>query len=511
MPPAPSIVWFKRDLRAVDHAPLARAAAAGPVIPLYIAEPGLWAQADAAGRQWAFIAECLDDLARDLATAGAPLLIHVGDAVDVLDAVARQFGVRTIYAHQETGNAWTYGRDKRVAAWAKARGIAFIEEPQGGVVRRLKSRNGWARRWDRTMAQPATPRPALTAPAPLEATPRPPSARDLGLAPDPCPERQRGGRAAGLAALSSFLTERGRSYRRAMSAPGPGAVACSRLSAHLAYGALSMREVAQAAWARQTALADAAAPDGRSWRGSMQSFTARLHWRHHFMQKLEDEPALEHRNLHPAYDGMRPETPDAGRLAAWSAGETGLPFVDACMRSLAATGWINFRMRAMLVAVASYHLWLDWRASGAVLARLFTDYEPGIHWPQMQMQSGTTGINTVRIYNPIKQGRDQDPDGAFTRRWLPELAAVPDAHLQEPWTWSGAGGLLGKRYPHPIVDVAAAARAAKERVYAVRRQSGYGPAADAIQAKHGSRKSGMRQVKRPRKQTRDSRQLSFDL
>ena len=103
------------------------------------------------------------------------------------------------------------------------------------------------------------------------------------------------------------------------------------------------------------------------------------------------------------------------RLAAWEAGETGLPFVDACMRYLRATGWLNFRMRSMLVAVASYHLWLDWRATGPHLARQFTDYEPGIHWPQVQMQSGTTGMNTVRIYNPVKQGRDQDPAGVFTR------------------------------------------------------------------------------------------------
>ena len=138
-------------------------------------------------------------------------------------------------------------------------------------------------------------------------------------------------------------------------------------------------------------------------------------------------------------------------------GETGLPFVDACMRSLNATGWINFRMRAMLMAVASYHLWLDWRAPGEHLARQFTDYEPGIHWPQVQMQSGTTGINTVRIYNPVKQGHDQDPDGAFVRRWVPELRDVPDAFIHEPWRWEQAGSVLDRVYPAPIVDHLAAA------------------------------------------------------
>jgi deoxyribodipyrimidine photo-lyase len=171
---------------------------------------------------------------------------------------------------------------------------------------------------------------------------------------------------------------------------------------------------------------------------AVDSLIARLHWRGHFTQKLETEPELEIRSFHPAHQQARIQTaPDDPVLAAWAAGLTGIPFVDACMRSLIATGWLNFRMRAMLQSFASYHLGLDWRVSGEHLARLFTDYEPGIHWPQVQMQSGQTGINTPRIYNPAKQGLDQDPGGHFTRRWVPELAHVPLPLLQTPWlaTW----------------------------------------------------------------------------
>ncbi|MGR3466316.1 MAG: FAD-binding domain-containing protein, partial [Shimia sp.] len=131
-----------------------------------------------------------------------------------------------------------------------------------------------------------------------------------------------------------------------------------------------------------------------------------------------------------------------------------------------------------------YHLWLDWRDSGMVLARLFTDYEPGIHWSQAQMQSGTTGMNTVRIYNPVKQGKDQDPEGVFTRRWVPELADVPPEHVQEPWK---AGGVPG--YPPPIVDVAQAAREARERIFALRRGGAFRAEAGAIVEKHASRKA----------------------
>ena len=159
----------------------------------------------------------------------------------------------------------------------------------------------------------------------------------------------------------------------------------------------------------------------------------------------------------------------------------------------------------MVMAVASYHLWLDWRATGPILARLFTDYEPGIHWSQVQMQSGTTGMNAIRIYNPIKQGHDQDPTGAFTRHWVPELRDVPDAHLQEPWTWGRAAEVLDKIYPAPIVDVAHAARQARERVWAVRKETGFRDEANRLVAKHGSRKRRRPGIPSP------DRQLRFDL
>ncbi|MEM9014920.1 MAG: FAD-binding domain-containing protein [Pseudomonadota bacterium] len=224
----------------------------------------------------------------------------------------------------------------------------------------------------------------------------------------------------------------------------------------------------------------------------MASFQGRLHWRDHFTQKLEDEPRIEFENLHPAYDGVRPAESSSSLLAAWRNGETGLPFVDACMNALAATGWMNFRMRAMLMAVASYHFWLPWRKPGEHLARQFVDYEPGIHWPQVQMQSGTTGINTVRIYNPIKQGKDQDPGGAFIREWVPALKTVPREFLHEPWLWDGAPQILGKTYPYQVVDHLAAARAARQKIWAVRSNSGFRASPDAIQTKHVSRKSGIK-------------------
>lgn len=483
-----NIIWYKRDLRIADHRPLAMAAEAGPVLPLYIAEPELWAQPDASARQWAFVAESLHELQDALGALGQPLCVIIGEAVAVLDRIHQSHGIAALWSHEETGNGWTYARDLVVKAWAKQNGVPWHEARQFGVQRRIASRNGWAKAWDRDMAQPITTPPAALAPIGGDWPTHIPTASQLGLADDPCPQRQPGGRIAAIATLDSFLHQRGRNYRYQMSSPVTAFDASSRLSPHLTWGTLSMREVAQAGWARMRDLKLSDMPSDKSWRGSMISFSGRQHWHCHFMQKLEDEPRIEFENMHRAYDGLRPDIADAERLNAWSIGNTGYPFVDACMRALNQHGWINFRMRAMLMSFASYHLWLPWQQSGLHLARKFVDYEPGIHWSQAQMQSGTTGINTMRIYNPVKQGYDHDKQGTFVRQYVPELKTVPDGFLHEPWLWPGAGSLA---YPPPIVDCAAAAKAARDALYSIRKRPDHKATAKLIVDKHGSRKTGM--------------------
>ncbi len=498
---APVLVWFKRDLRVTDHPALA--AAGAHVLPVYIIEPAYWRGRDVSARHWAFLAEALESLRGELATLGQPLVIRQGEAVAELARLCARFGITRMISHEETGNAWTYARDRRVAAWARGAGIEWQELPQSAVVRRLPSRDGWQAARNRFMRAGPLPAPAALAPVSREATPRHlPDPRALGLAPDPCPHRQTGTHAAARATLESFLATRAAGYRSQMSSPLTAERACSRLSPYLALGLLSVREVEAA---RQRTRATR--PD---WAAPMNSFAKRLAWRDHFIQKLEDEPELEHRCLHPAHEGLRDTEP--ARLAAWAAGETGLPFVDACMRYLRATGWLNFRMRAMLMSVASYHLWLDWRDTGAHLARMFTDYEPGIHWSQCQMQSGTTGINTLRIYNPVKQGHDQDPDGRFIRAWVPELRHLPPRALHQPWT---APEGAAPRYPAPIIDLDAAGRRARDVMWGLRKGRDFRDAAQRIAHKHASRardsdRSSAR-ARRAAKRAPDPAQLRLDL
>jgi deoxyribodipyrimidine photo-lyase len=230
------------------------------------------------------------------------------------------------------------------------------------------------------------------------------------------------------------------------------------------------------------------------------------------MQKLEDEPELEFQNISRVYDGLRENEFNQERFAAWKEGKTGYPMIDACMRALNETSWINFRMRAMLVSFASNHLWLHWRPTAVHLAQHFLDFEPGIHFSQFQMQSGTTGINTIRIYSPAKQVIDHDPTGVFIKQYVPELANVPNEFLPEPHRMpldmqSKIGCIIGKDYPSPIVEHSKAYKAAKEKIFAIRQSNLAITDAKRVFVKHGSRKK-RDPLPQPKKKS-DYQQLSL--
>ena len=235
-----AVVWFKRDLRLRDHAPLAEAARIGRALGLVVIEPAWLRSPECHPRHVAYLLACVARLRDDLAARGLPLIVRVAELPQALATLRAELAFTDLLSHEETGPGWSYDRDRAVADWCRHTGVRWQEHAQTGVVRRLRSRLGWAGRWTARMDAPEVPSPsAFQAALPLDASPLP-TLRDLGL-PMPMTPMPAAGEAAALAVLDSFLAGRGRDYRRALSSPLTAADGCSRLSEHLAFGTVSMR------------------------------------------------------------------------------------------------------------------------------------------------------------------------------------------------------------------------------------------------------------------------------
>lgn len=492
---AVSLVWFKRDLRVSDNQALLEAVKSQlPVICLFNIEPQRLHRSDVDSIHIEWELDCLRELKSSLELIGGKLLFNFGSIVDELTKINQQYQIKNIYCNEETGLTWSWNIDKSVAKWCIDNDVEFIEYPSNGVVRRLDTRDNWKKERDLRVNQDLIKTPEkILSPIGLESDEIPPI-EQLGLTSRELQQRPDPGEKAALTMLFSFLDQRGRTYRKDMSSPITGQNACSRLSPYLSSGCISIRQIFYHTRRKQKRVKqNPRSAENRGWTSSLSSFQSRLAWHCHFIQRLELEPTMDEIALNPELNQQLQREYNEERFVAWSEGNTGWPFFDACMRYLSATGWINFRMRAMLQSVASYTLWLPWQVTGNHLARLFLDYEPGIHWSQVHMQSGVTGINSVRAYSVRKQSEDQDPQGDFIRKWVKELKQVPTEFIHEPWLMSTEQQkqykcVIGVDYPKPIVDEKSARKEGVSKSYSAKGNAKVRQRSKLVYDLHGSRR-----------------------
>lgn len=466
-----NIIWFKRDLRLQDHAALAQAIADGiPCLLWYCFEPSLMAAPETDLRHWRFVYESLQDLQKQLRAYSKKIYWVHSEVIPSLANLSEHSQIQHMYSHAETGIKQTFDRDKAVKKWCLERGIQYQEFPHDGVIRGRKHRRGWVDQLEKSYFKAPLAQLDLSRLNALELPEK--LLEEWAYPPLPVaiqtPQEgfQPGGETTAWRYLHSFFQERGKNYSLQLSKPAASRISCSRLSPYLAYGCISSRSVMQL-------LRGDLPKKAGTW--NLKNFRSRLWWRSHFIQKLESNWRIEFEPINPVFNQLERLT-EGPFLESWKAGQTGFPMIDASMRCLQANGWVNFRMRAMLVSFASFALWLDWRPVAVHLARLFLDFDPGIHYPQIQMQAGLTGYHTLRIYNPATQVVKHDSEGVFIKKWVPELQHVPASHLAEPWKMTAMEQSfyqckIGQDYPAPLVDFESVITINKDRYWQLRQSA----------------------------------------
>ena len=460
------IVWLKRDLRLHDNEAIFNALKTGKsVLIFYSFEPILLNDPHYSKRHWDFIKQSLTDLNLELAAYNSKVLVVQSDIIPVINQFLNTYKITDIFSHQETGILTTFERDKTFKRFCKNNLIQWHENINNGVRRGLKTRDNWNALCN-----------AFYEIEPLPFSPNDNQLLDIesiktlesyfklpDLKTNSDSKFQKGGRSTGLKYLNSFFQGRYENYMFHISKPELARKSCSRISPYIAWGNLSIREVYHQAYKLK---------EQAKHKKALEAFMSRLRWQTHFIQKFEMEHTMEEASVNKGFHKLKKNISEDYQTA-WKTGQTGYPLVDACMRCLNETGYLNFRMRALVVSFFTHNLWQPWQEATRHLSQMFLDFEPGIHFPQLQMQAGETGINMLRIYNPIKNSLEHDPDALFIKKWVPELETLDTPFAHQPYLMTSMeqqfyNFKLGEDYPHPIVDIEATRKKAGDTLWNMR-------------------------------------------
>ncbi|MBD3903296.1 deoxyribodipyrimidine photo-lyase [Chryseobacterium sp. Ch-15] len=463
-----TVFWFKRDLRIEDNEALIEAISLGkPILFVYFLEPSLLVDPHYSLRHFQFIKESLADLNRQFDQLSTSVLCIQEEVVDGLKKILDCFTVTHLVSTQEIGLAFTFKRDREVSAFCPENNIEWLQPQYNGILRGLKDRRNWVKNWKeyvvRPIVQPDFRNLFTISKQDFEAIE---SRFETFSTKTNAHHFQRGGRTEAEKWVKSFFTERVDLFAEGVSSPLLSRTACSRLSPYIAWGNVSIREIY-----KQSELIKS---EDRAKKG-IKIFVARLRLQSYFIQKFESQHDMEFRAAVPAFRELN-QPKNSHFIDAWKAGKTGYPLVDASIRCIVETGYLNFRMRSLIISFYAHHLFQHFRHISAWLAQTFLDFEPGIHYGQLQMQSGFTANDVLRIYNPTKNAYEHDKDAEFIKMWLPELKDLPAKLAIEPWLLTPMDEIfynfkLGDDYPKPIVDIEITRAIAMEKLFAPRKKS----------------------------------------
>ena len=502
-----AVWWIKKDFRILDNQCISKAVEeCSEILPFFCWEPSLINEDDYSSFHLQANWHALSGLCLSLIKRKSYPRIVFGDVIHELNKLYGIYSFDRLYSHVETGNLNSFNRDKKVGEWCRRKGVQWIEINQNSVFR---GANAEKRR--KLLTKRDYRREGLISDPNEISSPVRKGLRSNNFEwNDLCkktvkfsgvklsPSLQKVDEKSAHSTLNDFLENRGLGYSGGISSPNTAFDHGSRLSVHLTWGTLSLRTIFSELSKKRNFI-KGNDEISKKWKKSLRAFESRLHWRDHFIQRLESFPNMENFTLNPAYQNLKYEN-NSEFLELWSAGQTGFPMIDASMRCLKNTGFLNFRMRAMVVSFACFGLHLSWRFIHEPLAGVFTDYEPGIHLSQLQMQAGVNGFNTIRVYSPKKQFLDHDPDAKFVKKWIPELEKYTSVEI------ANAPDVVLSGYASPCIDLNSRSRKMKDRIFEIRKGNEGIRQTNKTLSKHGSK---WNQSRKRKKQQDPQMKLTF--